>query len=89
MGRSVAQDATWSAVRDPDTTHPWALAVFDVDPGHGPGGQTSISVTYYHTPATTAANPFPAPVAYDAFTVVRPRHDRVFARTAALSGHGI
>jgi hypothetical protein len=49
--------------------------VFDVDPGAHPGDQTSITMTYYHTPAATAANPFPAPVAYDTFKAVRPRRD--------------
>ncbi|HEV2635597.1 MAG TPA: metallophosphoesterase family protein [Actinocrinis sp.] len=67
--------ATWSAVRDPNTTFPWGIAVFDVDPGRHPGDQTSITMTYYHTPAATAANPFPAPVAYDTFKAVRPRRD--------------
>jgi hypothetical protein len=74
----TTEDATWSAVRDPDTTHPWGLAVFDVDPGHGPGSQTSITMTYYHTPAATADNPFPAAVPYDSFTAVRPRRDGFF-----------
>jgi hypothetical protein len=69
------EDATWSAVRDPNTTFPWGIAVFDVDPGSHPGDQTSITMTYYHTPAATAANPFPAPVAYDTFKAVRPRRD--------------
>lgn len=42
--------ATWSAVRDPYTTYPWGIGVFDVDPGRFPDDQTSISMTYYHTP---------------------------------------
>jgi hypothetical protein len=66
--------ATWSAVRDPNTTYPWGIAVFDVDPGK-PGGNTSITMTYYHTPAATASNLNPSPVAYDTFTAVRPRRD--------------
>jgi calcineurin-like phosphoesterase family protein/purple acid phosphatase-like protein len=83
----ATEDASWSAVRDPDTTHPWGMAVFDVDPGHGPGAQTSISVTYYHTPAATAANPFPDPIVFDSFTVVRLRRDDVGfgSRTPALA----
>ena len=67
--------ATWSAVRDPDTTHPWGIGVFDVDPGRFPGDKTSITFTFYHTPAATAANPYPAPVAYDTFTATRTRCD--------------
>jgi purple acid phosphatase-like protein/calcineurin-like phosphoesterase family protein len=69
--------ATWSAVRDPNTTYPWGIGVFDVDPGQ-PGGTTSITVTYYHTPAATASNLNPAPIAYDTFTATRPRRDGGF-----------
>ena len=67
--------ATWSAVRDPDTTHPWGIGVFDVDPGRFPGDKTSVRFTFYHTPAATTANPFPAPVEFDAFTATRTRSD--------------
>lgn len=67
--------ATWSAVRDTDTTRPWGFAVFDVDPGDRPGGTTSITVSYYHTPEATAAAPYPAPRLFDSFTAVRPRRD--------------
>ena len=69
------EDATWSAVRDTDTTHPWGIAVFDVDPGAHPGDETSITMKYYHTPAATAANPYPAPVVFDTFKAVRRRRD--------------
>jgi len=75
VAANETEDATWSAVRDPNTTYPWGIAVFDVDPGSFPGDQTSITMTYYHTPAATAAEPFPAPIAYDTFTAVRPRRD--------------
>jgi hypothetical protein len=68
--------ATWSAVRDPDPAFPYGMAVFDVDPGTLPGGRTSITVSYYHSPSATAANPFPAAVLYDRFTVHRNRSDR-------------
>ena len=37
--------ATYSAVRDPDATHPWGLATFDVDPGD----QTTIKVGFEPT----------------------------------------
>ncbi len=66
---------TWSAVRDPDTTHPWGIAVFDLDPGDRPGGQTSISMNFYHTPAATVTTPYPAPVLFDSFTMSKPRRD--------------
>jgi hypothetical protein len=67
--------APWSAVRDPDTTHPWGIGVFDVDPGRFPGDKTTMTFTYYHTPAATASSPFPAPVEFDTFTATRTRSD--------------
>jgi hypothetical protein len=69
------EDAPWSAVTDPDTTHPWGIGVFDVDPGRFPGDKTTIKFTYYHTPAATAASPYPAPVEVDTFTATRARCD--------------
>jgi hypothetical protein len=66
---------TWSAVRDPDTTHPWGMATFDLDPGGRPGGRTSVSVNFYHTPAATTTNPYPAPVLFDSFTLAKSRRD--------------
>jgi hypothetical protein len=80
--------ATWSAVRDPNTTYPWGIGVFDVDPGNVPGGMTSITMTYYHTPAATTTNLNPAAVQYDSFTAVRPRRDGLLAarpRTAVAA----
>lgn len=74
-GPDQTEVATWSAVRDPDTTHPWGIGVFDVDPGRFPGDKTSMKFTFYHTPAATAANPYPAPVEFDAFTATRTRSD--------------
>ena len=67
--------APWSAVTDPDATHPWGIGVFDVDPGRFPGDTTTMTFTYYHTPAATASNPFPAPVQFDTFTATRTRSD--------------
>jgi hypothetical protein len=67
--------APWSAVRDPDTTHPWGIGVFDVDPGRFPGDKTTMTFTYYHTPAATASNPQPAPSEFDTFTATRTRSD--------------
>jgi Purple acid Phosphatase, N-terminal domain/Calcineurin-like phosphoesterase len=69
------EDAPWSAVTDPDTTHPWGLGVFEVDPGGFPGDKTTMTFTYYHTPAATAAMPYPAPVQFDSFTATRTRSD--------------
>jgi hypothetical protein len=40
------EQAVWSAVRD--SQHPYGFAAFDVDPGHRPGGRTSMRVTYYN-----------------------------------------
>jgi hypothetical protein len=62
--------------------HPWGIATFDLDPGDRPGGQTSISVNFYHTPAATAAVPNPAPVLFDRFTMSKRRRDGL------LHGHG-
>lgn len=49
---SAWEAATWSAVRDTDTTHPWGMATFDVDPGRYPGDTTSITVNFWHTAAS-------------------------------------
>jgi Calcineurin-like phosphoesterase/Purple acid Phosphatase, N-terminal domain/TAT (twin-arginine translocation) pathway signal sequence len=73
-GREVG---TWSAVRDPDKVHPWGIATFDLDPGDRPGGQTSISVNFYHTPAATAVMRYPAPILFDSFTMTKQRRDAV------------
>jgi 3',5'-cyclic AMP phosphodiesterase CpdA len=77
--------ATWSAVRDPNTTYPWGIGVFDVDPGV-PFGKTKITFTFYHTPAATAANLSPAPLVYDTFTAVRPRRGLFGPRPGAQVG---
>jgi hypothetical protein len=69
------EDAPWSAVTDPNTTYPWGLGVFDVDPGRFPGDKTTMTFTYYHTPAATAANPYPAAAEFDSFTATRTRSD--------------
>ncbi|WP_158845092.1 purple acid phosphatase family protein [Streptomyces sp. NRRL WC-3742] len=69
------EKAHWSAVTDPDTTYPYGVAVFDVDPGLVPGGRTTITVSYYHSVPATAANPVPVPVLFDRFTLYRDRSD--------------
>lgn len=80
-GADAVEDAVWSARTDPDTGY--GIAVFDVDPGTTPGGQTSITVTYYHatgadprnpnTGATGAPNPDYSVL--ETFTLVRPKSD--------------
>ena len=69
------EDAPWSAVTDPNTTYPWGLGVFDVNPGGFPGDKTTMTFTYYHTPAATASNLYPTPVEFDTFTATRTRSD--------------
>jgi hypothetical protein len=69
------EDAPWSAVTDPNTTYPWGLGVFDIDPGGFPGDKTTMTFTYYHTPAATASNPYPTPIEFDTFTATRTRSD--------------
>jgi hypothetical protein len=77
----AVEAATWSARRD--TSPGYGIAVFDVNPGSEAGGQTSITVRYYHD--YRAADPDPvSPVAdepdgdyafFETFTLVRPRSD--------------
>ena len=50
--------ATWSARRDTSTGY--GIAVFDVGPGSEAGGQTSITVRYYHAADTYQADTGPA-----------------------------
>jgi hypothetical protein len=69
------EDAPWSAVTDPNTTYPWGLGVFDVDPGGFPGDKTTITFTYYHTSAWSGSGPYPTPVEFDTFTATRTRSD--------------
>jgi hypothetical protein len=82
----VVEAATWSARRDTSTGY--GIAVFDVSPGSEAGGQTSITVRYYHAagldpadtgPAGPAAGAPGAPTGdytlFETFTLVRPRSD--------------
>jgi hypothetical protein len=69
------EDAPWSAVTDPNTTFPWGIGVFDVDPGGFPGDKTTMTFTYYHTSAWSGSGPFPAPIEFDTFTATRTRSD--------------
>ena len=76
-GRSTSEKepADWSAVRD--AAYPYGFAVVDVDPGDRPGGVTTMSVTYYRTPPSSAV----APSVFDRFTLRRRRNDRTDMRT--------
>ena len=64
----VTEDAPWSAVRN--AAHAYGFAAFAVDPGPGPGGTTSITVTYYDVVGRDGAL---AP--FESFTLRRPRRD--------------
>ena len=67
-----------------DPTTGYGIGVFDVDPGSVRGGETSISVSYYHAPGADPTNPntgatgTPNPnySQFEQFTLVRPRSDR-------------
>jgi hypothetical protein len=67
--------ALWSARRD--TATGYGVAVFDVNPGAEAGGQTSITVRYYHAVDADPAQGIPTDdyVLFETFTVVRPRSD--------------
>jgi hypothetical protein len=75
----AVEDAVWSAKRD--TATGYGIAVFDVDPDHGSGGQPSIKVTHYHAVGADPINPgtgakgAPTPdyTEFETFTLVRPR----------------
>jgi Purple acid Phosphatase, N-terminal domain/Calcineurin-like phosphoesterase len=71
----VTEDAPWSAVTDPNTTYPWGIGVFDVDPGGFPGDKTRMRFTYYHTSAWSGSGPYPTPIEFDTFTATRTRSD--------------
>jgi hypothetical protein len=82
----IVEPAPWSARRDNSTGY--GIAVFDVSPGSEAGGQTSVTVRYYHAagpdpagtgPAGQAAGTHGAPTGdyalFETFTLVRPRSD--------------
>jgi hypothetical protein len=76
------EDAIWSARRDPATGY--GIGVFDVDPRSVWGGETSITVRYYHAPNADPTNPAtgasgtpnPNYTLFEQFTLVRPRSDK-------------
>jgi hypothetical protein len=74
-GAGDAEAAPWSARRD--TATGYGVAVFDVNPGTEAGGQTSITVRYYHAVDADPAQGIPTDdyVLFETFTVVRPRSD--------------
>src|SRR5581483_6102995 len=80
-GADAIEDAIWSAKRDTSTGY--GIAVFDVDPGNGPGSQTTIKVTHYHAVGADPVNPAtgekgaPTPdyTEFETFTLVRKRAD--------------
>jgi hypothetical protein len=80
-GADAVEDAIWSAKRDTSTGY--GIAVFDVDPGAGPGSQTRITVTQYHALGADPVNPAtgekgaPTPdyTEFETFTLVRHRAD--------------
>ena len=71
----AVEDAIWSARRDTSTGY--GIAVFDVDPGTEAGGQTSITIRYYHAVDADPARGTPTDdySLFEAFTLVRPRSD--------------
>jgi len=81
LGADATETATWSARRD--TATGYGVAVFDVDPGAEAGGQTSITVSYYHAVGADPVNPATGEIGaptddytlFETFTLVRPRSD--------------
>ncbi|MGD0703317.1 MAG: metallophosphoesterase family protein [Trebonia sp.] len=73
--RAGTWTAPWSARRD--TATGYGVAVFDVNPGTEAGGQTSITVRYYHAVDADPAQGIPTDdyVLFETFTLVRPRSD--------------
>jgi Purple acid Phosphatase, N-terminal domain/Calcineurin-like phosphoesterase len=84
----AVEAATWSARRDTSTGY--GIAVFDVGPGSEAGGQTSITVRYYHAATSDVAGaglagaglagagagaPADDYTLFETFTLVRPRSD--------------
>ena len=66
----ASEPCTWSAKTD--TGDAYGIALFNVDPGQ-PGGNTTITVTYYHAPTQTSGAPNYS--VYDTFQLTRPRSD--------------
>jgi hypothetical protein len=81
-GADALEDATWSAKRDTSTGY--GIGVFDIEPGSGRGGHTSLKISYYHAvgadptnPASgTTGAPTPNYTKFETVTLIRPRSDR-------------
>jgi alkaline phosphatase D len=73
------EPAVWSAVTD--TADAYGIASFSVDPGTTPGGTTTLTLNYYHAPASVAtgtpptAPPPPTYSVLETITFTRPRSD--------------
>ncbi len=72
----ASEPCTWSANKDSGDAY--GVALFSVDPGVQ-GGNTTISVTYYHAPTQSSGTPDYS--SYDTFTLTRPRSDNPPADT--------
>jgi Calcineurin-like phosphoesterase/Purple acid Phosphatase, N-terminal domain len=67
----AVEDAIWSAMRDTGTGY--GIAVFDLDPGK-PGGETTITVNYYHAPGADKA-PTPDYELFETVVLSKKRRD--------------
>jgi alkaline phosphatase D len=72
----ASEPCNWSAVKD--TTDAYGIALFSVNPGVQ-GGNTTMTVTYYHAPTQTSGTPNYS--VYDTFYLTRPRSDNPPAAT--------
>jgi hypothetical protein len=73
----ASEPCSWSAVKD--TADAYGIALFSVDPGHQ-GGNTTMTVTYYHAPTQTSPST-PSYSVFDTFYLTRPRSDNLSAAT--------
>ena len=72
----ASEPCNWSANKD--TTDAYGIALFSVNPGVQ-GGNTTMTVTYYHAPTQTSGTPNYS--VYDTFYLTRPRSDNPPAAT--------
>ncbi len=81
---SLVRSLDWQAVQtlypdpdpDPDPgTDGYGIAVFDLDPGKTPGGNTSITVRYFRASRADATDATARHAQLDVFTLTRPRSD--------------
>jgi hypothetical protein len=82
-GADSIEDAPWSAKTDPSDAY--GYAIFDVDPGHGPG-ETTITFQYFAIPAVTDE----ATPQHDGTTTLptTPFEKFVFGRGLGVKKHG-